>query len=253
MSCLGTQFSGGLGSIGFMVELDDLKGLFWPKWSYDSREFGAGTLLWTTSLLASAAEALWHRLSFCKTTRKHQERALKGHGREGAVEPGRGQGGSGRGQGGSGRGPARGGRSPFSTTAGGGRAPAPGREAGGGFSVQPGQRSLRGAGWASTEQGTRQPPSLPAGPAQQLWNPNLHPRARPGAGSCPALPNHPQRDHPLLRWGGQTRRKCLSVGLGFIGLCTGKEINLRGFSEFELGTKDKVKVSEFWKCAEVPN
>ena len=33
---LGTWFSGGLGSVRFMVGLDDLKGLFQPKRFYDS-------------------------------------------------------------------------------------------------------------------------------------------------------------------------------------------------------------------------
>ncbi|KAK4832564.1 hypothetical protein QYF61_024064 [Mycteria americana] len=37
MWCSGTWFSGGLGSVGFMVGLDDLKGLFQPKRFYDSK------------------------------------------------------------------------------------------------------------------------------------------------------------------------------------------------------------------------
>ena len=37
---LGTWFSGGLGSVRFMVGLDDLKGLFQSKWFYDSKGLG---------------------------------------------------------------------------------------------------------------------------------------------------------------------------------------------------------------------
>ena len=36
MWCLGTWFSGGLGSVTFKVGLDDLKGLFQPKLFYES-------------------------------------------------------------------------------------------------------------------------------------------------------------------------------------------------------------------------
>ena len=36
MWCLGTWFSGGLGSVRFTVGLDDLKGIFEPKRFYDS-------------------------------------------------------------------------------------------------------------------------------------------------------------------------------------------------------------------------
>ena len=36
MWCLGTWFSGGLGSVRFTVGLDDLKGLFQPKRFCDS-------------------------------------------------------------------------------------------------------------------------------------------------------------------------------------------------------------------------
>ena len=36
MWCLGTWFSGGLGSIRLTLGLDDLKGPFQPKWFYDS-------------------------------------------------------------------------------------------------------------------------------------------------------------------------------------------------------------------------
>jgi len=35
MWCLGTRFSGGLGSVRFMVVLNDLKALFQPKWFLD--------------------------------------------------------------------------------------------------------------------------------------------------------------------------------------------------------------------------
>jgi len=34
---LGTWFSGGLGSVRFTVGLDDLTGLFQPKWLYDPK------------------------------------------------------------------------------------------------------------------------------------------------------------------------------------------------------------------------
>ena len=34
MWCLGTWFSGGLGSVGLTVGLDDVKGLFQPKQFY---------------------------------------------------------------------------------------------------------------------------------------------------------------------------------------------------------------------------
>ena len=37
MWCLGTRFSGGLGSVRLTVGLDDLKGLLQPKWFYDSK------------------------------------------------------------------------------------------------------------------------------------------------------------------------------------------------------------------------
>jgi len=36
MWCLGTRFSGGLGSVQLMIGLDDLKGLFQHKWFQDS-------------------------------------------------------------------------------------------------------------------------------------------------------------------------------------------------------------------------
>jgi len=36
MCCLGSWFSGGLGSVRLTVGLDDLKGLFQPKQFYDS-------------------------------------------------------------------------------------------------------------------------------------------------------------------------------------------------------------------------
>jgi len=36
MGNLGTWFSGGLGSVGFMVGLNDIKGLFQSRLSYDS-------------------------------------------------------------------------------------------------------------------------------------------------------------------------------------------------------------------------
>ena len=38
MWCLGTWFSGGLGSARLKVGLDDLKGLFQPKQFYDSMD-----------------------------------------------------------------------------------------------------------------------------------------------------------------------------------------------------------------------
>ena len=43
MWCLGTWFSGGLGSVTLMVGLDDLKGLFQPKRFYDSVRGTAGS------------------------------------------------------------------------------------------------------------------------------------------------------------------------------------------------------------------
>ena len=39
MWCLGTWFSGGLGSLRFMVGLNDVKDLFQPKRFYDSKQF----------------------------------------------------------------------------------------------------------------------------------------------------------------------------------------------------------------------
>jgi len=41
MWCLGTWFSGGLGSVRLMVGLSDLKVLFQPKWFYDSMIYRA--------------------------------------------------------------------------------------------------------------------------------------------------------------------------------------------------------------------
>ena len=56
---LWTWFSGGLGSVRFMVGLDDLKGLFQPKWLYDSwnhplkgniQQGQGGCFIWFVSL-----------------------------------------------------------------------------------------------------------------------------------------------------------------------------------------------------------
>ena len=44
MWCLGTWHSGGLGSAGLMVGLDDLKGLFQPKF-YDSQGYSDTTAM----------------------------------------------------------------------------------------------------------------------------------------------------------------------------------------------------------------
>jgi len=46
MQCSGTWFSGGLGSARLMVGLDDLKGLFHPKWFYDSVILLSGQERW---------------------------------------------------------------------------------------------------------------------------------------------------------------------------------------------------------------
>jgi len=57
-SLLGAWFSGGLGNVGLVVGLDDLKGLFQPKWFYDVQhaaflqdtEFSVDSLLKLTTL-----------------------------------------------------------------------------------------------------------------------------------------------------------------------------------------------------------
>jgi len=46
MWCLGTQFSGVLGSVRLTVGLNDLRGPFQPKWFYDSMSTLGGTVTW---------------------------------------------------------------------------------------------------------------------------------------------------------------------------------------------------------------
>lgn len=44
--CSGTWFSGGLGRVRLMVLLYDLKGLFQPKWFWDSSSLHLGAIFW---------------------------------------------------------------------------------------------------------------------------------------------------------------------------------------------------------------
>ena len=53
MWCLGTWFSGGLGSAGLTVGLDDLKGLFQPKRFYDSNTGYCTSLVHNTACTAA--------------------------------------------------------------------------------------------------------------------------------------------------------------------------------------------------------
>jgi len=54
MWCLGTWFSGGLGSARWTVGLDDLTGLFQPKWFYDSKRLPTQGVLRHVCILHSS-------------------------------------------------------------------------------------------------------------------------------------------------------------------------------------------------------